>query len=81
MLDRALITVGAMGAIVAMICCAPPLLTDALVTAGLAAGLADRAYLLIPALLISLGLIVGLGPFLRRLRRRGPATSEQVRKS
>jgi mercuric ion transport protein len=65
MKDRALITVGAAGAVLAAICCAAPMLAVTLGTAGLTAWLAKGAYVVIPVLLICLALI-GL-----RFRRRG----------
>ena len=80
--DRALIATGAVGVVLAAICCAAPLLAVTLATAGLTAWLANGAYVLIPVLVICLALI-GL-----RFRRRhtaaassDPATNEQVRKS
>ena len=77
MKDRALIATGAVGVVLAAICCAAPLLAVTLATAGLTAWLANGAYVLIPVLLICLWLIV------MRFRRRRTATaaSEQVRKS
>jgi mercuric ion transport protein len=65
MKDRALITAGAAGAVLAAICCAAPMLAVTLGTVGLTAGLAKGAYVVIPVLLICLALI-GL-----RFRRRG----------
>ena len=82
MKDRALIATGAVGVVLAAICCGAPMLAVALGTAGLMAWLAAGAYVLIPVLLICLGLI-GL-----RFRRRNkaaacsdPATNGQARKS
>ena len=82
MKDRAPITVGAAGAVLAAICCAAPMLAVTLGTAGLTAWLANSAYVFIPVLLICLALI-GL-----RFRRRqaaaagsDPAANGQVRKS
>jgi len=82
MKDHALVTAGAVGAVLAAICCAAPLLAVMLGAFGLTAWLANGAYVLIPVLLICLALI-GL-----RFRRRraaatcsNPAASEQVRKS
>jgi mercuric ion transport protein len=65
MKDRALITAGAAGAVLAAICCAAPMLAVTLGTVGLTAWLAKGAYVVIPVLLICLALI-GL-----RFRRRG----------
>ena len=77
MKDHALVTAGAVGAVLAAICCAAPLLAVMLGAFGLTAWLANGAYVLIPVLLICLWLIV------MRFRRRRTATaaSEQVRKS
>ena len=78
MKDRALIATGAVGVVLAAICCAAPMLG----TAGLTAWLANSAYVFIPVLLICLALI-GL-----RFRRRqaaaagsDPAANGQIRKS
>ena len=57
MKDRALIATGAVGVVLAAICCAAPLLAVTLATAGLTAWLANGAYVLIPALLVCLGLV------------------------
>lgn len=54
--DRTLIAVGAVGAVLAALCCATPLLAVALSAAGLTALLAKSGYV-IGALLIGLGLI------------------------
>jgi mercuric ion transport protein len=82
MKDRNFIAAGVVGAVLAAICCAAPMLAVTLGTAGLMASLANSAYVLIPVLLICLALI-GL-----RFRRRNkaaacsdPATNGQVRKS
>ena len=68
MKDRALIATGAVGAGLAAICCAAPLLAVTLATAGLTAWLANGAYVLIPALLVCLGLVA------YRLNRRRTTT-------
>jgi mercuric ion transport protein len=57
MKDRALIATGAVGVVLAAICCAAPLLAVTLATAGLTAWLANGAYVLIPALLVCLALV------------------------
>jgi mercuric ion transport protein len=82
MKDRALIATGAVGVVLAAICCVAPLLAVVLGAFGLKAWLANSAYVLIPVLLICLALI-GL-----RFRRRqtaaagsDSATNGQVRKS
>jgi mercuric ion transport protein len=66
--DRALIATGAVGAGLAAICCAAPLLAVTLGTAGLTALLAKAAYAVIPALLVCLGLVA------YRLNRRRTTT-------
>ncbi len=63
--DRSLITTGAIGGIVAAICCATPLLAIAFGALGLTAWLSKADYVLIPALLVCLGL-VGFGLYRRR---------------
>jgi mercuric ion transport protein len=69
MQDRALITTGVAGSIVAAICCATPLLAVAFGALGVTAWLAKADYVLIPALIICLGLI-GVGLYRRRVRQR-----------
>ena len=65
MIDRSLITTGAIGAALAAICCATPLLAVLSGAAGLTAWIAKADYVLIPALIICLGLI-GIGLYRRR---------------
>ena len=57
MKDRALITAGAAGAVLAAICCAAPFLAVVLGAFSLTAWLAKAAYAVIPALLVCLALI------------------------
>jgi len=64
--DRTLITPGAVGAIVAAICCATPLLAAVLGALGLTAWRSKADYIVTPALLICLGLI-GVGLYRRRI--------------
>jgi mercuric ion transport protein len=66
--DRTLITTGTVGAVLAAICCATPLLAVVLGAVGLAGWLAKADYLVIPALILCLGL-VGFGLYRRPLRR------------
>jgi mercuric ion transport protein len=73
MKDHALVTAGAVGAVLAAICCAAPLQAVMLGAFGLTAWLASGAYVL----LICLGLI---GMRFQR-RRTATAASEPVRKS
>src|SRR5260370_42500054 len=65
MRDRALITTGAVGGALAAICGATPLLAVVLGAMGLTAWLAKADYVLIPALIVCLRLIV-----VRLVRRR-----------
>jgi mercuric ion transport protein len=64
--DRTLITTGAIGAVVAAICCMTPLLVVVLGAVGLTAWLAKADYVLILALIMCLALIA-LGLYRRRL--------------
>lgn len=63
--DRALMRTGVIGAVVAAICCATPLLAVVLGTVGLSAWAAKADYIAIPALVLCLGL-VGWALILRR---------------
>ena len=65
MSDRSLITAGAIGALLAAICCATPLLSLVLAAIGLTAWMATADYLVIPVLLVGLA-VAGLGFFRRR---------------
>lgn len=64
MKDATLIRTGAVGAIIAAVCCATPVLVIALGAIGLAAVAAYLDYVLLPALAVCLGL-VGYGLYLR----------------
>jgi mercuric ion transport protein len=66
---RALTTTGIVGAVVAVVCCATPLLVILFGAAGLTAWLATTNYLLIPALIVFVALIA-FGLERTRLRRR-----------
>jgi mercuric ion transport protein len=66
--DCTLITTGAVGAVLAAICCATPLLAVVLGAVGLAGSLAKADYVVIPALILCLGLI-GFGLYRRRVHR------------
>ena len=55
--DRSLITIGAIGAIFAAICCMTPLLVVVFGAVGLAAWLAKADYVLVPALILCLALV------------------------
>ena len=68
MRDSTLITTGAVGAVLAAICCATPLLVVVLGAIGLTGWLAKADYIVIPTLILCLGLIV-FGLYRRRLRR------------
>lgn len=64
--DRSLITTGAIGAALAAICCATPLLAVVLGGIGLSAWLAKAGYIVMPVLLLGVAL-VGLGLYRRHL--------------
>ena len=55
--DRTLMRTGAVGAVIAAICCATPLLVVLLGLLGLSAWAAKADYVLLPALALSLGLV------------------------
>ena len=69
MRDRTLVTTGIVGAVVAAVCCATPLLAIAFGAVGLAAWVAKADYVLLPVLLLCLALL-GLGLYRKRLRPR-----------
>jgi mercuric ion transport protein len=66
--DRTLMTTGIVGAAVAAVCCATPLLAIILGVLGLTAWLAKADYVLIPALILCLALI-GFSLYRRRPRQ------------
>jgi mercuric ion transport protein len=68
MRDRTLITTGIVGAVVAAVCCATPLLAILFGALGLTAWLAKADYVLIPGLVLCLGL-AGVSLYRRRLRQ------------
>jgi len=67
--DRALITTGAVGAVLAAVCCATPLLAVLFGAVGLTAWLAKADYVVIPALIICL-VLIAVGLYRRRARPR-----------
>ncbi len=69
MRDRTLVTTGIVGAVVAAVCCATPLLAIVLGAVGLTAWLAKADYVLIPALILFVALIA-FGLYRTRLRPR-----------
>ncbi len=69
MRDRALITTGVVGGLIAAICCATPLLAIVFGAVGFTAWLANADYILMPALIICLAL-VGFGLYRSRLRQK-----------
>ena len=69
MRDRTLITTGVVGAVVAAVCCAKPLLAIVFGAVGLAAWVAKADYVLIPALILCVALIA-FGLYRTRLRSR-----------
>jgi mercuric ion transport protein len=77
--DPALISTGAVGSVVAAICCATPIVAVVLGTFGLAAWLSIADYVLIPALPLFLSLLA-LGLYRRRAAAQAccdPASSNQ----
>ena len=64
MTDRSLIATGAIGAVLAAICCATPLLAVVLGSIGLTAWLARADYVVIPVLFLGAALL-GLGLYRR----------------
>lgn len=81
--DRTLITTGTVGAVIAAICCATPLLAVLFGAFGLTAWLSKADYVVIPALLICLGL-VAVGLHRRRIAAQAccdPVAPQQGRKS
>jgi mercuric ion transport protein len=66
MTDRSLITTGAIGAALAAICCATPILAVVLGGIGLSAWLAKDDYIVVPVLLLGVAL-VGLGLYRRHV--------------
>jgi mercuric ion transport protein len=79
--DRSLITTGAIGAVLAAICCATPLLAVVLGGIGLSAWLAKTDYVVMPVLLLGVAL-VAFGLYRRHVSTTCGDTSatEQVRK-
>ena len=69
MRDRTLITTGAVGAALAAVCCATPLLAVLFGAVGLTAWLAKADYVVIPAFVLCLGL-VAFGLYRRRAGSR-----------
>ena len=63
---RSLITTGAIGAALAAICCATPILAVVLGGIGLSAWLAKADYIVMPVLLLGIAL-VGLGLYRRHV--------------
>jgi len=81
MADRSLITTGAIGAILAAICCATPLLAVVLGGIGLTAWLEKADYVVVPVLFLGVAL-VGLGLYRRHVAAtcRDTSAKEQGRK-
>ena len=79
MTDRSLITTGAIGAILAAICCATPLLAIVLGGIGLMAWLAKADYVVMPALFLGVALM-GLRLYRRNVAAACRDTSAQKHK-
>ena len=69
MQDRTLITAGAIGAVVAAVCCATPLPAVLLGAVGLTAWVAKADCVVIPVLILCIALI-GIGLYRQRLLHR-----------
>ena len=69
MRDGTLIITGIVGAAVAAVCCATPLLVVVFSAVGLTAWLAKADYVLIPAVILCL-VLVAFGLYRRQLRKR-----------
>jgi mercuric ion transport protein len=78
MTDRSLITTGAIGAALAAICCATPILAVTLGGIGLSAWLAKADYIVMPVLLFGIAL-VGLGLYRRHIATTCGETSARER--
>ena len=75
--DRSLIITGAIGAALAAICCATPLLAVVLGGIGLSAWLAKADYIVMPVLLFGIALM-GLGLYRRHIARRAATGASDV---
>ena len=80
MRDRTLITTGAIGAVLAAICCMMLVLVVMFGAVGLTAWLAKADYVLIPALILCLALVV-FGIYRRRVRPEPPISAACFRKN
>ena len=69
MRDRNLITTGVVGAVVAAVCCAAPVVVAAIGAVGLTAWLSKVGNALVPALILCAGLI-GFGLYRKQRRER-----------
>jgi mercuric ion transport protein len=74
--DRSLIATGVIGAVLAAICCAAPILAVVLGGIGLTAWLANADYVVIPVLILGLAL-VGLGLYRRHGAPRSDTSAKQ----
>ena len=79
--DKKLVWTGGIGAVIAAVCCATPVLAVLLPIFGIGAWLAAADYVLIPLLLACLGLLA-LGLYRSRCHAGGPgAVTEAARKN
>lgn len=76
--DSALIKTGAIGAVVAAICCATPILVIGLGAVGLSALTGYLDYVLLPVLAICIGMIA-FGVYRRRQSAAACCTSESTK--
>jgi mercuric ion transport protein len=80
MKDATLIRTGVVGAAIAAVCCATPVLAIVLGAVGLAAVVAYLDYVLLPALAICVGLI-SYGLYLRRQAAAGCAAETREKRN
>lgn len=76
--DRALVKTGIVGAVIATVCCATPVLVIALGAVGLSALTGYLDYVLLPALVFCIGLI-GYGLYKQRQRPTEAVTKTTTR--
>ena len=75
--DRKLLGIGALGAVVAALCCFSPLLVGLLAAVGLSAAVGWLDYVLLPALVVFTG--IGGYALVRRRRSKAPEFAARER--